>query len=383
MNYLYSALFLLVPFVFLSGHPAGFELPKVVLFYGVADAIGVLFFIKNRGKKFNLDLLDWLIIFYVLLLITSSVLSGNLLHSLIGGPFRYQGILTYFHLGLLFILTRKINPNIYKVIMISGILQSFLLIYQFVQFNFLNLEISTYAGRVIGTFGEPNYAAGFLLAAFGISLGLNLIKSSRFAFMSGMVTFLGILVSESLGGILAAVIVSMIYLYLKNKHSLASSVGKNKLILLLTIGIIIFSGFAIFQKEKITFNEFGIATVESRFSIWPASFDLFLKRPIVGYGAENLAFVFPSEFGGSSIDRAHNALLENLLMGGIFMGLIYIYLVYKGLSLSFKHLNLMPVFLPLLGIVIRDQFNVSGIVNLYILWMFLSLSVPRLGLAPR
>lgn len=368
MHYLYSILFLLIPFVFLNGHEAGFELPKVILFYGAIDLIALIFFVKNKGKRFSLDLFDWLVVTYVLLIALASTFSGNLLHSLIGGPFRFQGIITYFHLALLFIITRRINPNIFKAILVSGILQSLLLIYQFVQFNFFNQEISTYAGRVIGTFGEPNYAGGFLLASFGLSLGLNLIKPNRFLLISALITFLGILVSESLGGVFASVMVVMIYLYLKYQ---------NKLILLITLGILMFSIFAIYQKEKITFNEFGIATVESRFSIWPASYKLFLERPLVGYGAENLAFVFPSEFGGSSIDRAHNALLENLLMGGIFMGLIYIYFIYRGLSLSFNNLKQIPIFLPLLGIAIRDQFNVSGIVNLYLFWFMLALTLVR------
>jgi len=199
--------------------------------------------------------------------------------------------------------------------------------------------------------GQPGFVAGFLIAALGFSLGGNIFLT--------VLILLGILATQSLGGILGVAV--LVPIYFKKP--------------LLLIPLLLIIGLVGLNKEKITLDVMNTPRVESRLSIWPASFKLFLARPLVGYGAENMAYVFPPAFGGSSIDRAHNVLLDNLLTGGVFLGAIYIIFIAKGLSNTWRKKESLPLFLALLGVVVCDQVNVPGIVNLMTFWLILGLAV--------
>lgn len=367
MNLLYFALILVVPFVFSNNFFQGFELPKVLLFYAVCDIIflGFVFFKKHRF--FKLDNWDLMALSYLAIVTLSSIIAGNFPHSFLGGPYRYQGVLTQAHLAGLFMVTRRLLPRLDKIFIFTGIIHSIFIGFQFFWINFLGYEITNYAGRVVGTLGEPNYVAGILVVSLAFSLGYHLLThQSRYVFYS-LIIFFGILTTESMGGFLASIIIGFVYLYRLKRQKLFL------ILLILTLGLAVYFGY---QKEKITYNKFGIQNIESRASIWPASFNLFLKRPLIGYGSENLAYVFPSEFGGSSIDRAHNVILDHLLVGGIFLGFVYLMLVLGGFKESGKHKAALPASLALLGIFIRDQVNVSGITNLYFFWIVLALCLP-------
>lgn len=375
-KFFYFLLICVTPFLFSNQFLASFEYPKFVLSVVVIEILSTAFWIINnvRVKSFKVDMWDILAVFWIFVLVGSSWRAGTLDYSFWGSPFRYQGIFTQIHLVVLFYITRRLislipefQAFILRLVVGGALIQGTLILLQWTQFSFLKLDITTYSGRVFGTFGEPNFAAGYLAAGCGSLLGLNSKTSNKKIFvLSFLLLALAILATRSWGGILASICAGVFYMWKRFNLKKVKAI----FLLMTAITFIIFIFLAL-DKEKITIQSNGFPRIESRLSIWPASFKLFVVRPLIGYGAENLNLVFPDELGGVYIDRAHNAFLDALIFGGVFLGSIYAVFTIASLVKAYKE-NFM-VFLPFITILVRDMVNVSSIVNLMLFWLILGL----------
>ncbi|KKQ25376.1 MAG: hypothetical protein US62_C0011G0006 [Candidatus Woesebacteria bacterium GW2011_GWA1_37_8] len=366
--YFYGLLIIVTPLLFSS--TTGFEIPKVFFVRFLTGIFVILYLIINliTPRKIKFDKYDLLGLCWVLFILGSSLLSNNFHNSFYGGQFRFQGVLTQICLVLIFFITRQLLgryknllDTICNLIILSGVIQTVLIVFQWLSVYVFKLELATYSGRVVGTLGQPNFAAGVVLVPLALLLGK---FSKKYLFFIVSMTA-AIIMTGSIAEILTTVTLFLIVLIKKYGNKL------NKSAIIAFLFLILFSSIFAYKREISRLN-YPNNPVESRLSIWPASVKLFLRRPLVGYGAENLQFVFPDELGGVSIDRAHNAVLDSLLVGGIFLGGIYILLVYFGLAINIKDKSKFPLILAFLAIILREQVGVSSVVNLVLFWLILA-----------
>ncbi|OGM32561.1 hypothetical protein A3D00_03490 [Candidatus Woesebacteria bacterium RIFCSPHIGHO2_02_FULL_38_9] len=364
-------LLLVIPLLYSNLFFESFELPKFIFFIIAIDVLFLVFVFGNlRKAKFNADLYDVLAIVWIVIMAGSALAAGNFWYSFWGGFFRHQGIFFYIHLVAMFIVLRRFcHKHEYlisyalKCLIIASLIQSGIILLQWMQLK-LGVDITSYNGRPVGTIGQPNSAAGFIAVGYAVMLGHNFISKNKTYLIGALFCLLGILATRSLGGFLTVLVVSFIFLfrYLSSKNIKILTLC---VFFLLLLGVL-YLGLA---KEKITTDSLGNRRVESRLSIWQASITLFLKRPLVGYGAENLGLVFPSEYGGASIDRAHNDFLDILLTGGIFLGIIYVWMVIAALYKTVSKRKMAPIFLALIAVLTRGLTEPSLIVNLIVFWL--------------
>ena len=133
-------------------------------------------------------------------------------------------------------------------------------------------------------------------------------------------------------------------------------------------------------------------SVENRVYIWPVAWQLFLQRPLTGYGLENIAQAFSDYFISNkhllfeenlnispvlislkelNIDRTHNYLLDILLFSGILGFLAWIYLVI--LLLWKTKQNNKILLISLITYLIWIQFQNQSIVHLIYFWLLVGL----------
>ena len=176
--YFYGLLIIVTPLLFSS--TTGFEIPKVFFVRFLTGIFVILYLIINliTPRKIKFDKYDLLGLCWVLFILGSSLLSNNFHNSFYGGQFRFQGVLTQICLVLIFFITRQLLgryknllDTICNLIILSGVIQTVLIVFQWLSVYVFKLELATYSGRVVGTLGQPNFAAGVVLVPLALLLG--------------------------------------------------------------------------------------------------------------------------------------------------------------------------------------------------------------------
>lgn len=374
----------------------GYEQIKVLFFVTVVSVAAVIWLIlsklepKEHQLKWNHIKLASTI--FIVSLGLATILGVEPLNSLLGQSPYYQGLIFYLYLFLfsLLVSVERINLKLWAVVIsISVSLVAVIAIKDFVQLNFLHLNVSTYAGRVVSTFGQPNFFAGYLLFSLPFiyllfKAGKNFRKFSYLGF--GLVT-LGVGVSFSRSTIF--ILGSLLIFYLLHRVIKSTRVllglGVITLILGCLISIIFASG--IFYEEvfrPLTFQK-GQAhqfSIERRGYIWPVVTQLIIERPIFGYGLENLSQAFssykaPRKLFGIDIigadalivDRSHNLIMDLLIFSGVVGLAAFIYLLIQLLHKT-KH---KAAFTFLIVFLIWMMFQNPSAVHLVLLWLLVGL----------
>ncbi|KKS12851.1 MAG: hypothetical protein UU67_C0039G0012 [Candidatus Daviesbacteria bacterium GW2011_GWB1_41_5] len=378
----------------------GYEQSKVLFFFLGMTLAGVLW-LKDKPKikwtPLKLGGLGFLGILGV-----SSILGISPKDSLLGVEPYYQGFILYAFLFLFFLLVSAsgIKEEIWaKTLLLSSLIVSFFATGDYVLLNFFHQNIPTYSGRVVSTFGQPNFYAGFLLLGMpflgrlgrwgelgmlGAGVGI-LISGSRIAIVLMLVLlvlfFLGKLKNKLFfwgGGILCAVILGG-FLYLSGD----------------TPSGLIWQEFTLPQFTR--FDQFAPAdgAVEKRYYIWPIVWETIKERPILGYGLENIYPAWQKYFAVNyhaffeenlkqssvlirlkdlGIDRSHNYVLDLLVFSGV-LGLLG-WLGVVGLML--KKVKSWPIFASLILYLIWVQFQNQSIIHLIYFWLLAGIIDPDL-----
>lgn len=393
----------LIPLLEANGN-FGYEQIKILFFIVSISLIGV--FWMGRGIKWTL--IGKTAGLFILILLVTSFTGLDPKSSLLGREPYFQGFILYSYLFLFYLMVKTFKVELEKyalVLTISGLLVGFWAIYDWILLNIFNMPVLTYAGRVVSTFGQPNFYTGFLLLTlpFAYFLLKNSNKKLQYlGWVSGLVSMIGILVSYSRSAILLAfgLLILSLVSGLKVKFKIGLIVSGIIIILLAlklssaTYGIV-WSEFS----RPITSNNPDLTkeSVEKRAYIWPQSFKIILQNPINGYGLENIGQSFFNYFEDNKhllfeenlkispvlislkelvIDRSHNYLLDLWLFSGVFgllswMFLVGLLFVKVGQIYHGRDKNVLLV--SLVTYLIWVQFQNQSVVQLIYFWLLVGL----------
>lgn len=375
----------------------GYEQAKVLFFIVSISLSGFLWLLARPVFKWTgVSIIAEL---FIITLFTTSIIGLEPQTSLLGSNPYYQGVILYAYLFLFFLLVSatKIKFYIWAFCLAgSATIVGLLAIGDWIQINFLGHQLPTYAGRVVSSFGQPNFYSGFILLCLPFLYFLQKEKylSYVLALELGIINFFAVWISGSRTAIFLSVGL-LIFLSL-------TSIKYKKLIIL---GSILIAGYlliGIVSKEIIrpfSTNNPDLPTigVEKRYYFWPILGKLILERSIQGYGLENIAPEFlgyfeknkhalfeenlkvkPFMFGlkDLNLDRSHNYILDLLLFSGILGLLVWLILV----GLLIKKLILSPInaentalLLGLFTYLIWIQFQNQSVVHLIYFWLLVGM----------
>lgn len=381
----------------------GYEEVKV-LFFIFAVSLAAIFWLfdyfKNPGKnKFKLSRIAVASALFIVALVVTSISGIDPLKSIIGKEPYFQGLVLYAFLFVFFILISQSNikiKNLALIYIISSFLVSLTAIREWVGINLLGYQIPSYGGRVVSTFGQPNFYAGFLLLSLPF-FQILLKEDAKWPVMAGfLLSILAIILSESRVAFLLLSILLLIFLIRELPW---------KKLMFVICGVILLSvtTFAIFFEAGFLEKEFKNTSqtinpdltkigVEKRYYFWPILWEFVLQRPVLGYGLENIAPVFnryfetnkhilfeenlkvkPYLFGLKDLylDRSHNYILDLLLFSGILGLLAWIYLVAL---LFWKTKRNKILLVSLIMYLIWTAFQNQSVVHLIYFWLIVGLS---------
>lgn len=312
MEWIFIAWLGLIPFVTLYG---AYEGPKVFWFWAGGCVLSAFWAYRfSRKASVGITTPDrWLLTFTGVLTI-ASLFGVHPVDSLIGGSYRHQGVLFFFTLTLVSMTLKALSvtalTRLRLVLMTGMCIETTMLIFQ-----------RAHMSRPSGTFGEPNAAAGYVMMGLYWVLQGRLSHWTRVMLICLMIA--GIIVTGSRTALIAASFVLMGYLIpqiwkLRQKTIIVSILTG----CIICVGVL---GYVYVRASSITRP---VSKFENRQEFWRVGFGEFIKRPILGYGAESEEIIYDNYYKSISmplvdfmIDRSHNIFLDVALWSGI-IGLI-------------------------------------------------------------
>lgn len=375
----------------------GFEEAKVLFFITTTTAAGLIWVKSGLYKKNRWGKIQILALIFIAVLGISSITGVDTKVSFFGRQPYFQGWILHAYLFLFFLMlvTIKIGFRWWAgILSFSASLVSFLAVYDWIMLHLLGADVPTYAGRVVASFGQPNFLAGFILLVLPFTYALLRSRNRLFIILSVLGILLEILAILASGSKIAAGL--LVALFLGGLVVSLPAVTR-KVMATVTALVILSSLFSSWYfSSGILWEELGKPWrpawfahefpdrgfflwqlrwsdhPEKRIYIWPVVGDLVFKRPILGYGLENLPVVFATsklaQFHGIKdlgVDRSHNIILDLLFSSGVFgllsWGLLAGFLFRKTKSAVL----LAALFIYLVWVQVQNQ----SVVHLIYFWL--------------
>jgi len=369
-------------------------------------------------------------IIFIVILGLATISSKSPYHSFWGYYQRKMGYIIWLHFFAFFsvlffnLKDKKQIARIFYAIISASIV---VVIYGFLQIFGLDpfpwSESPFFNSRVFSTLGQPNFLASWLLLIIPIIFWALLKAKEHLSnnnFLNRILkrplivcllfgTIISLILTQSrsgwIGFFIAFFFFSIIWAYSQKQKRLS-------LILLILLAVIILfvvylnfnpvapqegdSFLTVRLKTLTNFSETG----QLRLIWWKISLGLIEKAPILGYGPEIQRFLFVPYYQpdfavleaiNSYPDRAHNDILDTLLISG-FLGLIsYLFLIasifYFGLKSIFKlkirnyKLEILALLTGLIGYLVSLQFSFHVIPTAIYFWGYLAI-ILKISLLP-
>jgi len=344
------------------------------------------------------------------------------LWAILGSPYRHEGLivlLAYTAIAAASIEVGREWPGRWLAAMIGGATVVGLYgIAQYFGFEFFVRDPIRRSWTVaFATTGHPNYYGAYMVLVFPFALIASLMTRAMparvAALLAALVLYTGILFSYSraawAGGILAvamfAVAIFATAAPLRRSGAVrVRAVTAGVVLLIVTCLFMIPDGplaardQASPAREARTALELSGPRVADRVYLWRQGLALLARRPLTGYGPDNLVLVFSQQwdetrarFWGSmprTIDRAHNEFLDLGLSIGIVGLLAYGWVVGAALKSAVRalrgpldlHLRGGAALAGLLGYLLALQFGFSVVGVAPVFWSVLGTAI---GLSPR
>lgn len=380
-----------------------FSLPKIIL-VSIFCVFFSLYSLRNDNgiSKY----VFFAIIFFILSLLLSVYVAPSKVYAILGQSARLTGLLFYliFLCLVWLIVQHKFKERdlfcIYLSIVISSIIPLIYGLFEYANFDFLNLE--SYPGRLTTFFGQPNDYAVFLsvIALSAICFIYIYKKFVPLFYIVFVFSFFELLLTYSRANIFGFFVLFLVLLFVLRRDVLSSK----KVSAPLLIGI--FVSIALFFATPYTnpnWYDMGFSrqvghveddSLSQRLTMWKASSEMFLKRPLTGYGLANYYPIASKFFDTSNsifhwssanmvfIDVSHNEFLEFLALGGLplfisFVILLILALYGNYLSTYKDKLNLIPL-LGLCAIIFYLLFNFFVLNVSLLFFFFLALGLANL-----
>ncbi len=382
------------------------------------EVIPILIFIYIRDiikTKRKLDIFDY--IFYALVVsgIISVIFSIDKSIAIFGTYYRHSGFLSMLTYYLLFINYKvkgnsKAINNVYKALIIIGILNSiYALLQTYTSFSFI-YRFSEYSIMASGLVANPNFLGSLMVTLIcliicKIFINKEIKKSDYFITALFFITLIN---CQSSGPFFTFILV---YIFLIAILSVRRNIVFKNLIIMTSILVFVFltvnfanNNIKFIRKNALPNCEFCISGIKNtinsggngRLEIWKNSIGVIKKNFITGVGFDNFHLAYPNkhsetyiyitnekietvEYKQPIVDNAHNVYIQTLAVNGIigFIPFILLLLLTFIKGLKSKNKNSLILFAGFVAYSIQAfaNINVVYITSIYYVLIGLILSI--------
>jgi O-antigen ligase len=368
---LYLLLFFLTPLIFTQSNSELFELPKMYFVYLLTIIITSLHFLNVFQKKqplYRKSIFDLPLLLFLVSQVISTYYSIDPHTSFFGYYSRMNGgLLSIISYCLLYwILVVYIDNNFKQKIIKLSLFSAFLVaLYGITQHFGIDKDnwVQDVQSRIFSTLGQPNWLAAYLLLLIPFIyhqlLSVKTLSNKIFYYFLLSIFYTSLLFTKSKSGIIACLITTFLYYFLRFLINLKNKEVK---LSLLPIIIIILLSFIIKNPIKDHFfinrNQSLVSVAKNnniiitpsgqiRQIVWQGAIDLWKKFPYFGTGVETFAYSYywtrPISHNLTSewdylYNKAHNEYLNYLATTGIVGFATYVFFITTVLFICLRGL---------------------------------------------
>ena len=395
-------------FVPLGGTTDHFYLPKVAAMIILAlSFLAVLAINKIRFKDIvQKDRINISLFIYFILLAASVYAAENKVFAIIGVPGRWEGLVTITLYMFLFITARLYlvpDEGLFKIILVTAIIVSIYGILQTMNFDPFPRDVlrENWSKRAFSTMGNPNFLGSYIVLIIPTSIYFYIIKKNITGLTAYAILFYCLLSTGTRGAWLGTIASIMAFAAIHYMYFRYSKGEFTRYIILLVITILLLALYNFntegafidrFLSIKRDADEFLTKGDRADYSganrgfIWKRVAELIKKRPLTGYGIENLGEAFKKYYTKDMIelwnevrylDKAHNEYLHIAVTSGIPSLLVYLtfisQIILKGLFRLKNCKTALLILSSVIGYMTAAFFNISVVSVAYVYWIFLGL----------
>ena len=293
-------------------------------FTAVIPGIYGIYLVYKKKAKVLKNYLNIGLILLFLCLLFSGVINKSIIS--IGGAFL---ILTYIGIAILsqkYFISKKRIADALRLLLNLSALTSIIGIVEKILF----IIIGKPTHRIFSTYGNPNMTGAWFGSMILIAVFLKYnyndeAENKKLNFLLALMIS-SLLLTESTGAFIALLTsIGAYFLVEKNKEI------KQCIIMIVTI-IFIILAFVFLQKSinSITVMDEVRTSFGSRYDIWFGSIEMFLLKPLLGWGAlGTLEHGIEFMYNNGNVIHSHNVWLTFLVSGGILAFSIYLFIKLK------------------------------------------------------
>lgn len=395
-------------FVPLGGTTDHFYLPKVAAMIILAlSFLAVLAINKIRFKDIvQKDRINISLFIYFILLAASVYAAENKVFAIIGVPGRWEGLVTITLYMFLFITARLYlvpDEGLFKIILVTAIIVSIYGILQTMNFDPFPRDVlrENWSKRAFSTMGNPNFLGSYIVLIIPTSIYFYIINKNITGLTAYAILFYCLLSTGTRGAWLGTIASIMAFAAIHYMYFRYSKGEFTRYIILLVITILLLALYNFYTEGAFIDRFLSIARDANEFLtkgdradysganrgfIWKRVAELIKKRPLTGYGIENLGEAFKKYYTKDMIelwnevrylDKAHNEYLHIAVTSGIPSLLVYLtfisQIILKGLFRLKNCKTALLILSSVIGYMTAAFFNISVVSVAYVYWIFLGL----------
>ncbi len=337
---IWTAVFLslLVPLIYSTKAMFPFAAPRAFFFMAMVQIMffaWLLLALKNERYRPKMSPVTGVLAAFMAVMILSTLFGADPAQSFWSNYERMSGLLMHIHLFAFFLVLSsflKGEKDWIKIISIIAPVASLVSLISIA--HILNLISLPDFHQNGSTLGNTSFMGSYLLVAAFFCL-YAFLKSNEFKRVFYGLNFAaisaGILLNPGgramKGGFLAGMILLLIiYLAFSERKRIVNNISKFLLFVVMSASI--FVGLFAFMEGSIIREKIDeLHGMSQRFIVWDIAIEGFKERPILGWGPENFHLVFekgfdprlaiPEYVGEVWFDRAHNVIIDSLVIVGI------------------------------------------------------------------
>ena len=395
-------------FVPLGGTTDHFYLPKVAAMIILAlSFLAVLAINKIRFKDIvQKDRINISLFIYFILLAASVYAAENKVFAIIGVPGRWEGLVTITLYMFLFITARLYlvpDEGLFKIILVTAIIVSIYGILQTMNFDPFPRDVlrENWSSRAFSTMGNPNFLGSYIVLIIPTTIFFYIINKNITGLTAYAILFYCLLSTGTRGAWLGTIASIMAFAAIHYMYFRYSKGEFTRYVILIVITILLlalynfntegafidrFLSIARDADEFLTKGDRADYSGANRGFIWKRVAELIKKRPLAGYGIENLGEAFKKYYTKDMIelwnevrylDKAHNEYLHIAVTSGIPSLLVYLtfisQIILKGLFRLKNCKTALLILSSVIGYMTAAFFNISVVSVAYVYWIFLGL----------
>lgn len=410
---------IITPLFFSFSALNNFTLPKVAIFRSLVALMLLFWIIKSIEEKkitFNKSALPIAVLIFLAINIFSTITSINPEISFWGTHDRMEGLFTFLHLIIFFLLAASFikrkgqTKKIIKAMVLASVPIAIHAILQHYNIDFFK-SISHVGKRSYSTLGNALHLGAYLVFVIPFTLFLILEKSKKLKVWNYKIPLLVLILALQILALLftqtrsawLAILISMLFFSFlwaikqKSKKGGLALAIIIALIVLVSVSLFSSNNFLNLPKEnkylKRVASAFDLENVSNaqRILVWENTLEIIKKRPFLGYGPEMFAYAlsknYPPEltkFPEPYFDRAHNHFLDMGINTGFlgiisFLSIIFLFYFYQ-LKIFRKsqdqtwQLFSISASTAVLAYLIQNQFSFNSPVILVYFYLFLGIT---------